>query len=83
MLNIDRASLKVTGESSIEMFATKNKVVYVSPAVYVSNKLTRARYGYRNAIAMIQKQGSTLLAINFHMHAGPLDRSAHQILSSW
>ena len=38
--------IKVMGESSIEIFATKNKVVYVSPTVHVSNKLTRAKYSY-------------------------------------
>ena len=32
-------SAKVTGQSSIELFATKNKVVYVSPTMHVSNKL--------------------------------------------
>ena len=38
-------NIKVTGQSSIELFATKknNKVVYVSPTVHVSNKLTRAK----------------------------------------
>ena len=41
-----RALPKVTGESSIEIFATKNEVVYISPGVHVSNKLTRAKYSY-------------------------------------
>ena len=39
-------AVNVTGESSIETFATKNKIVYVSPAVHVSNELTRAKYSY-------------------------------------
>ena len=30
-------SLKVTGESSIEIFATINEVVYISSRVHVSN----------------------------------------------
>ena len=37
------AVFKVTGQSSIEIFATKNKVVYVSPTMHISNKLTRAK----------------------------------------
>ena len=37
---------KVTGESSIEIFATNNEVVYISSRVYVSNKLTRTKYSY-------------------------------------
>ena len=39
-------TIKVTGESSIEIFTTKNEVVYVSPTVHVSNKLTRTKYIY-------------------------------------
>ena len=35
--------LKVMGESSFEIFATKNKVVYVSITVNVSNELTTAK----------------------------------------
>ena len=38
--------VKVTGQSSIELFATKSKVVYVSPTMDVSKKLTRAKYSY-------------------------------------
>ena len=34
--------LKVTGQSSSEIFATKNKLVYISPTVHVSSKLARA-----------------------------------------
>ena len=34
--------LKVTGQSSDEIFAAKNKTVYFSPTVHASNKLTRA-----------------------------------------
>ena len=34
---------KVTGQSLIELFATKNKVVYVSPTMDISKKLTRAK----------------------------------------
>ena len=45
--------IKVTGESSIEIFATKNEAVYISPRVHVSNKVTRAKYSYWNAIATI------------------------------
>ena len=36
----------VMDESSIEIFVTKNEVVYISPRVHVSNKLTRAKYSY-------------------------------------
>ena len=39
-------TLKVTGESSIEIFATNNKVVYISSTVHVSNELIRAKYSY-------------------------------------
>ena len=35
---------KVMGESSNEIFTTKNEVVHVGPAVHVSNKLTRVKY---------------------------------------
>ena len=35
--------LKVTDVSSIEIFVTKNEVVYISPRVHVSRKLTRAK----------------------------------------
>ena len=45
--------IKVTGESSIEIFATKNEAVYISPRVHVSNKLTRVKYSYWNAITTI------------------------------
>ena len=41
-----RLSLKVTGESSIEVFVTNNEVVYISSRVHVSNKLTRTKYSY-------------------------------------
>ena len=37
---------KVTGESSIEIFATNNEVLYISSRVHVSNKLTRTKYSY-------------------------------------
>ena len=40
------ALIKVTGESSIEMFATNNEVVYISSRVHVPNKLTRTKYSY-------------------------------------
>ena len=40
---IDKKMIKVTGQSSTELFTTRNKVVYVSPTVHVSNKLTRAK----------------------------------------
>ena len=43
---LDGHMLKVTGESSIEIFATKNEAVYISPRVHVSNKVTRAKYSY-------------------------------------
>ena len=36
-------NVKVTGQSSIELFVTKNKVVYVSPTMDVLKKLTRAK----------------------------------------
>ena len=39
-------NIKVTGESSIEIFATNNEVVYISSRVHVSNKLTRTKYSY-------------------------------------
>ena len=52
-------NLKVMGESSIEVFAIKNKIVYVSPTVHVSNKLTGAKYRYWNVIAAIDKQEDT------------------------
>ena len=44
---------KVTGESSIEIFATNNEVMYISSRVHVSNKLTRTKYSYWNATATI------------------------------
>ena len=40
------SQLKVTGESSVEIFATDNEVVYISSRVHVSNKLTRTKYSY-------------------------------------
>ena len=36
-------SVKIMDQSSIELFATKNEVVYVSPTMDVSKKLTRAK----------------------------------------
>ena len=38
--------LNVTGENSIEIFTTNNKVVYVSQTFYVSNELTRVKDSY-------------------------------------
>ena len=56
------------GESSIEIFATNNKIVYVSPTVHVSNKLTRAKYSYWNAITTIQKLGDTFQPSTLYFH---------------
>ena len=42
----DSLPVKVTGESSIEIFATNNEVVYISSRVHVSNKLSRTKYSY-------------------------------------
>ena len=39
-------AFKVTDKSSIEIFATNNEVMYISPRVHVSNKLARAKYSY-------------------------------------
>ena len=41
-----RGAFKVMDQSSIELFATKNKAVYVSPTMHVPNKLTRAKQSY-------------------------------------
>ena len=38
--------IKVTGGSSIEIFATNNEVVYISSGVHVSSELTRTKYSY-------------------------------------
>ena len=38
--------VNVTDQSSSEIFTSKNKIVYASPTAHVSNKLTRAKYGY-------------------------------------
>ena len=35
--------IMVAGQSLSELFAIKNQVVYVSPTVHVSNKLTKAQ----------------------------------------
>ena len=40
------AFIKVMGQSSSEIFATKNGVVYFSPTVYALSKLTRATRSY-------------------------------------
>ena len=70
--------LKVIGESSIEIFITKNKVVYVSPTVHVSNKLSTA-----TEMPSLRYRNKKILFSHRPPHADPLDKSAHQILSSW
>ena len=42
MVLTDAVLIKVMGQSSSEIFATKNKLVYVSPTVHVLSKLSGA-----------------------------------------
>ena len=55
-------SLRLWVRVQLKYSRQKTKVVYISSTVHtcMSNKLTRDKYSYWNAIAMIQKQGDTL-----------------------